>query len=110
MTYDDKMLLELAAKAAGFNLKWKDEEPYLLTYAVVRDGTEEFWTPWNPLESGEDAFNLSILLSIGLSQTPKTILGLHIDEGAISLQKGENPLSAARRVITMLAASIGECL
>lgn len=50
----DRELLELAAKAAGYEFGWIHDGP--------RIKCAEGWTPWNPLTDDGDAFRLGIVM------------------------------------------------
>lgn len=63
MTDNDRELLELAAKAAGYNVKgWINDK--LVGWDAI---TGNEFTGWNPLESDGDAFRLAVRLSIDIT-------------------------------------------
>ena len=117
LTTDDRMLLGLAAKAAGIELlQWSDEwvgEPDcsgFQTKALDR---------WNPLEDDSDALRLAVKLKMEVYHS--------YDEGdgvaagypeakpriayCIEYYKDEkDPYAATRRAIVRAAAAIGEFL
>lgn len=115
----DRELLELAAKAAGYEvLDWYGER-YTTT-----DGDRLF--PWNPLLDDGDALRLAVKL--GISITPYPIYNDADRHSVIAKQRrqsdllreanpteaiavyGDDPASAWRRAITRAAAEIGRAM
>ena len=96
MTDEDKTLLEMAAKAAGFQARW------------VRQG----W--WNPITDDGDALRLAVRLQLGISIPP-------VADGRIEVVTFYGPIisiveypqngyrqAATRRAIVRAAAEIGK--
>lgn len=102
----DRVLLELAAKAAGIEIK-----------TIVGD---TFWAPdgivWNPLAEDGDALRLAVMLQITPTQwgsgagggcTAETIeIDGEFDEPYN--RNNDDPLAATRRAIVRAAAEIGK--
>ena len=60
----DRELLELAAKAAGYRVRWHADSFYGPTMEVMED--ESGGPPWNPLTDDGDALRLAVKLGIDL--------------------------------------------
>ena len=105
---DDRELLELAAKAAGIELKWHHSGE--CAYAR-RNG--EYWAVWNPLTDDGDALRLSVKLGIQLgpnlaSKEPMCFAWLpHCGVAAKYETHGDDACAATRRAIVRVAAEIG---
>lgn len=96
----DRELLELAAKAAGYEPEGMEQG--LMYLLGVQDG-------WNPLTDDEDAFrlavNLRILHEIYICGDDKVI---YRDDFIIYFHECEDdPMAATRRAIVRAAAEIG---
>jgi len=97
----DKELIELAAKAAGIDIKWKE---------WVTD------KEWNPLTDDGDALRLAVKLNLGvnvtsgLKWTTITFFGPQHDMPYIEEKHGDDPYAATRRAIVRAAAEIGRTL
>ena len=118
----DRELLELAAKAASYDIDWGDWLDCGSHTLYRNKAANKFW---NPLNDDGDAFRLAVKLEIDLSfytereakvyaQT-KHLLGYGTDGGASyqaheyhkELYKDSNQFSAVRRAIVRAAAEIG---
>ena len=102
----DRKLLELAAKAAGYEvLSWYGER-YTTT-----DGDRLF--PWNPLVDDGDALRLAVKLGIeygfGYSHD-ESIQRVIVDDKTHVLVENDNPNAATRRAIVRAAAEIGRAM
>lgn len=101
---DDRELLELAAKAAGYQVNWSDI-------------TECFWIgedSWVPLDDDGDALRLAVKIG------KRDYFGIEIQKGctqATSFEPWEHceyedhskdPYAATRRAIVRAAAEIGK--
>ena len=99
----DRKLLELAAKAAGYEvLDWYGER-YTTT-----DGDRLF--PWNPLADDGDALRLAVKLKIDTLHRREvwaTIAGKGLQ---LSEAFDEDPNAATRRAIVRAAAEIGRAM
>jgi hypothetical protein len=112
----DRELLELAAKAAGHEIRESVRAPDVM---VIR--THEYeWTPWNPLDDDGDALRLAVELDIAIF--PPTITTGDFATASLSedgdyteswfqesVQSGDKP-AATRRAIVRAAAEKGRSL
>lgn len=115
----DRELLELAAKAAGYTLKWGDVHNIGgceidctdLAYVVSGQPDEADWC-WSPLEDDGDALRLAVKLQIDVLQNPisKTVCCCGTDEQECEVfeEYGTDPYAATRRAIVRAAAEIGK--
>jgi hypothetical protein len=100
----DKELLELAAKAAGYEyVNWTD---HIDDYDTPHYGQPALYgrnqaDAWNPLNDDCDTFHLMVTLSL---------FGKKIEKRARSLvtELGLSKLQATRRAVVMYAAEIGQ--
>jgi hypothetical protein len=108
----DKELLELSAKAAGYNIWWKTGACKGGEYESAFIGE----VPWNPLTDDGDALRLAVKLRMALSLDspvagpvgfcrayPSSSNLLAMDEWA-----NDDRYTATRRAITRAAAAIGK--
>jgi hypothetical protein len=101
----DRELLELAAKAAGLDVRWIAEcqdfyehRPHMLP---------GYWDKWNPLTDDGDALRLAVKLR----------MNVHLDSNMVDVDPdgvhwfseayGDDPYAATRRAIVRAAAEIG---
>lgn len=100
----DKELLELSAKAAGYEyVNWTD---HIDDYDTPHYGQPAFYgrnqaDAWNPLNDDGDAFHLTVTLSLFSKKIEKQARSLTTEFGLSKLQ-------ATRRSIVMCAAEIGK--
>jgi hypothetical protein len=110
----DRELLELAAKAAGFDtIEWQDMEGW----GEIRYGySEAVWNGhnyWNPLHDDADALRLAVVLRLPLDYAS---MDGRTDFASVNIGDGDelweplakDPCAAMRRVIVRAAAAIGE--
>lgn len=99
----DRELLELAAKAAGLTVEWRE----WVTSRVAAFGTIKhtkqsgFWLDgkqWNPLTDDGDALRLAVKLGLFMRQAVKEIPRSEYEK---------DPYAATRRAIVRAAAAIG---
>jgi hypothetical protein len=110
----DKELLELAAKAAGLNVKMYefDQDDNFKGLIVGRRGTKEK-TLWNPLVSDGDALRLAVILNLTVCTGPCQASATSIS-GALSgfFPKEDtieqNAFAATRKAIVRAAAHVGQ--
>lgn len=113
----DKELLELAAKAAGIDVRWVEgsllDDYYKLPttgYLTVSEGRNHVW---NPLTSSGDALRLAVKLEIDVmfGFPAKAVQCVYpnqpIDYTVIKEDFGNDPYAATRRAIVRAAAEIG---
>ena len=104
----DTELLELAAKAAGYEKDWHWNHHFIMSAGgSVKEGNS--WVTWNPLTDDGDALRLAVKLGfmdsgVGfarvLSELQQMIFPANVDL--------DRPYSATRRAIVRAAAAIGE--
>jgi len=118
----DKELLELAAKAAGIDASWNDDNEYNIDYSAKHEGmylngerTPDNDAYWNPLRSDGDALRLAVRLGMNLVICDE----LGITDARIPSKTGWKAeehwnngdsvvgISATRRAIVRAAAEIG---
>lgn len=110
MTFTDRELLELAAKAAGY--EWRKD---IAEYRNER-GLLGLWiidpmkTSWNPLDDDGDALRLAVKLGIQSDSgiyTKKAWAGV-LGNTLMYIEEYDNdPYAATRRAIVRAAAEIG---
>jgi CRP-like cAMP-binding protein len=105
----DRELLELAAKAAGYELtQWPDED-------FLRAEVEPNWRPkWNPLADDGDALRLAVKLRMDLTQMTTAgrqqvlrVLGPGSIDRTYEIAE-DDPYAATRRAIVRAAAEVGK--
>lgn len=113
MTRDDRELLELAAKAAGYayNRLWFHPESGLLVWEPPTDyGSRN----WNPLTDDGDALRLAVTLKLRVSHHGKGEKYANVYDGSGrylgAWPHGDDPYSATRRAIVRAAAEIGRSM
>lgn len=116
-------LLELAAKAAGFNFYWSVEEPSMIERFGRFVGSDAFGgmlVKWNPLNNDGDAFRLAVKLKMvldtdynGGSVAGNCNVECNYDAPEFGYQEGngkKDPYAATRRAIVRAAAEIGRAM
>jgi len=102
----DKKLLELAAKAAGIDVRCisNGEQDEQFSFYTQPD---QLW--WNPLEDDGDALRLAVKLGLDIFCRPAqwSECGRIGTAGHRELYKGDDPYAATRRAIVRAAAEIG---
>lgn len=97
----DIELLELAAKAAGYQVEWVRNSGCF--YRCEEEiGREQ----WDPLTDDGDALRLAVKLGMNLEVTDSTIYACPM--GNCSEPAKPDPYAAARRAIVRAAAEIGK--
>lgn len=123
MEVEDRKLLELAAKAAGIELKFRalTNMPGCAetVFSVDSRGITE---RWNPLESDGDALRLAVTLSLRVEPYTGVKMGsddlsavanitdvysLHSTKISLSERHNLDPHAATRRAIVRAAAELG---
>ena len=116
----DRELLELAAKAAGMNMKaWKWYDGLAPHFHLMIDDMPTANT-WNPLTDDGDALRLAVKLGLEVSMGA---VGRHPETGEVfgmtyvtsadydCLEKhSDDPYAATRRAIVRAAAEIGRTM
>lgn len=118
----DRELLELAAKAAGYALKWG--ETYIvgddevdctdLSYVVSGQPDEADWL-WSPLEDDGDALRLAVKLRMAVYPPESdgdgaTVSGPGAQGGWTTEECATDPYAATRLAIVRAAAEIGRSM
>lgn len=95
----DRELLELAAKAAGYDFITVEEHD-TGDWIAAWKGQESI--DWNPLTDDGDAFRLAVKLQL---------LDIHdVGIAPVNVWEGECPYAATRREIVLAAAAIGRTM
>lgn len=102
----DRELLELAAKAAGIELRW---HPDGTAYSNTR--CSDYWGVWNPLRDDGDALRLAVKCNLWIGQhddgvTVSDTYGRFV--GVVEENHDNDPYAATRRAIVRVAAEIGK--
>ena len=106
---DDRRLLTLAAKAAGYKVKWRDSDEGFFfglgTYTPIY---------WNPLTDDGDAFRLAVQLGFMATGDDDCAAATNIHDPksrvwmeSLSDHHGDK-MAACRRAIVRAAAAVGE--
>ena len=104
---NDKELLELAAKAAGYELDYESYTAMNLHRPMAcRIKGRDVWFKWNPLTNDADALRLAVKLSIDLLFMPEQEL-VYADGTPEECRFSEDPYAATRRAIVRAASEIG---
>jgi predicted amino acid dehydrogenase len=99
----DKELLELAAKAAGIEIKWDTPYKAVWDFAQVPN--------WTPLTDDGDALRLAVILGMNINVvTSGVFVSRFEDEPVIAEKTNDDVYAATRRAITRAAAAIGEAM
>lgn len=105
----DKELLELAAKAAGFNLEFRKSG------LVAIKGEASLGPSWNPLTDDGDALRLAVNLKIGIGcivGRTDAVAYYFDDTNMIRIEEpyGDDQQAGVRRAIVRAAAKIGKAM
>jgi hypothetical protein len=111
----DRELLELAAKAAGydFNRVWYDEQSGILVWEppIIYESRD-----WNPLTDDCDALRLAVRLGMNVFQAAKSAYALPSDDDGTYEEQvryvdvANDQFAATRRAIVRAAAEIGKAM
>jgi hypothetical protein len=113
----DRELLEAAAKAAGYRVRWVDAptsfnyEGFLIKTGKKLPNGFDAEIRWNPLTNSGDAFELAVKLrlTINCSYDEVALCGQEFTQKEVFLERnGEDPLAATRRAIVRAAAELGK--
>ena len=98
---EQRMLLELAAKAAGYKVYDGGK-----LFWIWKDSNVE-WVDWNPLTDDGDALRLAIDLELDVSLGKSSAV---IEFGRLQIEEldASDPYAAVRLAIVRAAAAIGE--
>lgn len=114
---NDRELLEMAARAAGYVVRWyEDSLAYGPTFGIeVEPGNPCGFEHWNPLADDGDALRLAVTLKMTVDvslwsnevqvRAYKDNCGMHhVNE------EGQDHLAVTRRAIVRAAAEIGKAM
>lgn len=105
MSMTDRELLELAARAAGYDTlgSWDEKCKCLMDY--------EGWS-FDPLNDDGDALRLAVKLGMNVHVicNDGTFASRYENEPVIAEKRGDDPCAATRRAIVRLAAEIGRIM
>lgn len=114
----DRELLEMAAKAAGYDTTHRMNAERLqmippVDSLLIRDSAGEIrHTAWNPLANNGDALRLAV--KTGAVIQPKGLgVEVWVFESRVSsgvVEYGDDPYTATRRAIVRAAAAIGSAM
>ncbi|ENA37464.1 hypothetical protein HMPREF1487_04382 [Pseudomonas sp. HPB0071] len=99
----DRELLELAAKAAGYDIVfWSDKAAFK---------NVDINPNWSPLTDDGDALRLAscLLLDVLIEDSWITVISGHLDE-TIDVPVNDDRLAATRRAIVRAAAEVGRTM
>ena len=118
----DRELFELAAKAAGIDLYWAEDDPEcdwvqgsyprIPNHKVLEKRT---WKIWNPLTEDGDALRLAVKLGMLIDDIERGYMAGHIvatagPSMAAYEPRDPDPYAATRRAIVRAAAEIGRAM
>lgn len=99
----DRELLELAAKAAGIDVRW-----YQGDCLRVADKCNGFAGKWNPLTDDGDALQLAVALRMQIDILERSVYALVMGGTKVCELDRADIAAATRRAITRAAAEIGK--
>ena len=108
---NDREILELAAKAAGYEIDFDEPVNGWYVNGYDENGDPAAW--WNPLTDDGDALRLAVKLHFTIlsNETASWIAhGMHKMNIAEEYHNGDDPYAATRRAIVRAAAEIGKTL
>lgn len=107
---DDKTMLELAAKAAGYDVRWHENwqcfvhvGPHNITNPPTMAGQRMVWVP---LTDDGDALRLAVKLKLSVEHMAMEVIVTSLT-GDVLLEPNDDPYAATRRAIVRAAAAIG---
>lgn len=112
---NEREMLEMAAKAAGFELRFSPEwhdvgEPQI----IVNRGRCTDWEYWNPLQDDGDALRLAVAVGVNAIQCHCSVDAMHFDSCIVATEMftdhGNDKVAATRLAITRAAAQIGKSM
>lgn len=109
-TPSDRELLELAAKAAGYEVRGLSScGTFLLQHPAQELPRPYHPTPWNPLADDGDALRLAVKLELQLRlrHSENEVSAYGSPDGRIDEGVHGDPCAATRRAIVKAAAEIG---
>jgi hypothetical protein len=104
----DQELLELAAKAAGYEIDFDSPVNGWYSKGYDENGDPAEW--WNPLTDDGDALRLAVNLEMSLDLTIATQPHADVQANEINIHCKNDPYAATRRAIVRAAAEIAKKL
>ena len=103
----DRELLELAAKAAGIELRW---HPDGTAYSDSR--CKGYWGVWNPIADDGDALRLAVKCNLDIELQEDCIFanGFEVQNRQLLEWHKDDPYAATRRAIVRAATEIGRSM
>ena len=109
MTVTDKELLELAAKAAGIEVRYQPGSHRFLYKKELQEPEGYYFAYWNPLTDDGDALRLAVKLKLNILISSKTTVKCAKPNNILTVEeRNDDPYAATRRAIVRAAAAIGE--
>lgn len=112
---NDRELLELAAKAAGYVVEWREwVTSRLAEFGTIKHTKQSgFWLggkQWDPLTDDGDAFRLAVKLNLNvdLAYGDACVVRVFNETHFFQERTSQNPFAATRRAIVRAAAAIGK--
>lgn len=109
----DRELLELAARAAGYNVAWNEHWQGFQHRNPTPDQHGQVRHPWTPLTSDGDALRLATRLKLNIYHDSNLVdvHGPMNGQDVYATEKyGDDPSAATRRAIMRAAAEIGKAM
>lgn len=108
----DRELLELAAKAAGYDVAWHEtvvsrKGRFGLIEHTKKEGFRLNFKQWNPLEEDGDALRLAVKLHMQVSITRGSCRSETLPVMGVRVNDGDEG-AATRRAIVIAASIVGE--
>ncbi|MGF6963045.1 hypothetical protein OKW43_000050 [Paraburkholderia sp. WC7.3g] len=100
----DRELLERAARAAGIEIEWQNEQS-------SHDAGDVFLTPWDPLTDDGDALRLATKLRLSIAfnhPDDRPEVSVYGGTGGHSEPIDDDVAASVRRAVTCAAAAIGK--
>ena len=107
----DRELLELAAKAAGIEIRFQkihDQNNNAIDFCFELTKPFGNTAPWNPLTDDGDALRLAVKLRLDIMFVGVGVSVFDVDEKHSQENYGDDPYAATRRAIVRAAAEIGK--
>ena len=101
----DRELLEMAAKAAGYEVEWVRNSG-----CHYRCEAEESREQWCPLDDDGDALRLAVKLNMKLEKVVSCLGSAWVADGRCMESVGSDQMASVRRAITRAAAAIGSAM
>lgn len=101
MNDEDQMLLQLAAKAAGIEIEWRE------SVGCLCHARSPYNVAWNPLNHDGTALRLSVKARIDVLQGDSQVVVAWDPHCSLTVAAGSDREAATRRAIALAAAEIG---